>query len=138
MKFLIDAHLPPSLKQIFQEAGHEAIHTSDLVDKNLTRDGILNEISIQQERVVVTKDSDFYHSHLLQGRPWKLVFVKTGNMTLKATKEIFRNHLPAIGKALDTCSLVELEKNDFWITSPMGAKVDIPDKDALYKAMEEQ
>lgn len=30
MKFLIDAHLPPGLRAIFREAGHEAIHTLDL------------------------------------------------------------------------------------------------------------
>jgi len=28
-------------------------------------------------RVVVTKDTDFYYSHLLHGRPWKLVLVRT-------------------------------------------------------------
>ena len=49
MKFLIDAHLPPSLKQIFQAAGHDAVQTSDLEGRNLTRDGTLNEISIEQE-----------------------------------------------------------------------------------------
>ncbi len=27
MKFLIDAHLPPSLRAVFQAAGHDAIHT---------------------------------------------------------------------------------------------------------------
>lgn len=30
MKFLMDAHLPPGLRAIFREAGHEAIHTLDL------------------------------------------------------------------------------------------------------------
>ncbi len=118
MKFLIDAHLPPSLKAVFEAAGHDAIHTSDLADRNLTRDGILNEISIEQERVVVTKDSDFYHSHLLQGRPWKLLFVRTGNMTLKATKEMFATHLPTFTAALVKCSLVELNKNDPSVNPP--------------------
>lgn len=27
MKFLIDAHLPPSLRDVFREAGHDAVHT---------------------------------------------------------------------------------------------------------------
>lgn len=136
MKFLIDAHLPPSLKQIFQAAGHDAVHTSDLEGRNLTRDGTLNEISSEQERVVVTKDSDFYHSHLLQGRPWKLLFVRTGNMTLKATKDLFQSQLPAFMEALGTCSLVELEKRDTWISADMGAKVDLSDKDAVYRELD--
>jgi predicted nuclease of predicted toxin-antitoxin system len=29
--------------------------------------------------VVVTKDTDFYHSHVLQRKPWKLLLVRTGN-----------------------------------------------------------
>jgi predicted nuclease of predicted toxin-antitoxin system len=138
MKFLIDAHLPPSLKQIFQAAGHDAVHTSDLEGRNLTRDGTLNEISIEQERVVVTKDSDFYHSHLLQGRPWKLLFVRTGNMTLKATKDLFQNQLPAFVEALETCSLVELERRDTWISAQMGAKIDLSDKDAVYDELDKE
>jgi len=63
MKFLIDAHLPPSLRSVFQAAGHNAIHTLDLPNQNASRDGILNEVSMTESRVVVTKDTDFYHSH---------------------------------------------------------------------------
>ena len=110
MKFLIDAHLPPSLRAVFQAAGHDAIHTLDLQDKNTSRDGLLNEISMAEMRVVVTKDTDFYYSHLLHARPWKLVIVRTGNMGLKATKLMFENHLPEIEAALHVCTLVELDQ----------------------------
>ncbi len=56
------------------------------------------------------KDTDFYYSHLLHGRPWKLVLVRTGNLGLKATKQMFEIHLPAIEAALQTCTLVELDQ----------------------------
>ena len=39
MKFLIDAHLPPILREVFRQLGHDAIHTLDLLDKNFSRDG---------------------------------------------------------------------------------------------------
>lgn len=110
MKFLIDAHLPPSLRAVFRAAGYDAIHTLDLPDQNASRDGKLNEVSMAELRVVVTKDTDFYHSHLLQGRPWKLVLVRTGNLGLRATKQMFETHLPAIEAALQTCTLVELDQ----------------------------
>jgi predicted nuclease of predicted toxin-antitoxin system len=110
MRFLIDAHLPPSLRGVFQAAGHDAIHTLDLQDQNATRDGILNEVSMTEMRVLVTKDTDFYYSHLLHGRPWKLVLVRTGNLGLKATKLMFETHLPAIEAALASCTLVELDQ----------------------------
>ncbi len=110
MKFLIDAHLPPSLRAVFRDAGHDAIHTLNLPDQNASRDGLLNEVSMAEMRVVVTKDTDFYYSHLLHGRPWKLVIVRTGNMGLKETKLMFENHLPAIEAALQHCTLVELDQ----------------------------
>ena len=108
MKFLIDAHLPPSLKEVFRRAGHDAIHTLDLPNKNSSRDSLLNEVSVVDERVVVTKDTDFYYSHILQNRPWKLILVRTGNLGLKETKRMFENHLPGIENALKNCSLVGL------------------------------
>jgi predicted nuclease of predicted toxin-antitoxin system len=95
---------------VFQAAGHDAIHTLDLPDKNAARDGILNEVSMAEMRVVVTKDTDFYYSHLLHGRPWKLVWVRTGNLGLKATKLMFETHLPALEAALTSCTLVELDQ----------------------------
>ena len=111
MKFLIDAHLPPSLRAVFQAAGHDAIHTMDLPDQNASRDGLLNEVSVLEMRVVVTKDSDFYYSHVLHGRPWKLVLVRTGNMAVKATRLLFGTHLPAIEAALNDHTLVELDQD---------------------------
>jgi predicted nuclease of predicted toxin-antitoxin system len=110
MKFLIDAHMPPSLRAVFQAGGHDAIHTLDLPAQNASRDGALNEVSMIEQRVVVTKDTDFYYSHLLQGRPWKLVLVRTGNLGLKATKQMFETHLPGIEAALQKGTLVELDQ----------------------------
>ena len=69
-------------------------------ERNASRDGILNVVSMNERRVVVTKDTDFHYSHLLQGRPWKLVLVRTGNLGLKATRQMFETHLPTIGTAL--------------------------------------
>jgi predicted nuclease of predicted toxin-antitoxin system len=117
MKFLIDAHLPPSLRAVFQAAGHDAIHTFDLPDQNASRDGSLNEVSVAEKRVVVTKDTDFYHSHLLHGRPWKLVLVRTGNLGMRATRQMLETHLPAIESALQTCTLVELDERPISIVS---------------------
>lgn len=110
MKFLIDAHLPPSLRGVFEAAGHDAIHTLDLPERNSARDGVLNEVSMRESRVVVTKDTDFYYSHLLHGRPWKLVFVRTGNLGVKATKRMFETLLPTIESMLENCTMVQIDQ----------------------------
>jgi len=81
-------------------------------DQNASRDCLLNEISMAELRVVVTKDTDFYYSHLLHGRPWKLVLVRTGNLGLKATKRMFETHIGAIETALESCTLLELDQQN--------------------------
>jgi predicted nuclease of predicted toxin-antitoxin system len=111
MKFLIDAHLPPRLKKVLCEAGHDAIHSQDLPKKNASPDDLLNRISVDENRVIITKDSDFYYTHLLSRKPWKLVLVRTGNMRIGATLALFESKLPEIVKSLENCSLVEITEN---------------------------
>lgn len=41
-------------------AGHDAIHTSALPDRNKTTDAVINEIPVPEDRVVISKDTDFY------------------------------------------------------------------------------
>jgi predicted nuclease of predicted toxin-antitoxin system len=110
VKFLLDAHIPPSLCEILARFGHEALHTSELPEQNQTRDGVLNEISMREQRVVITKDTDFYYSHILHGRPWKLLLVRTGNIRTSELKRLFEVHLDAIVLALSTHSLVEIDR----------------------------
>ena len=109
MKFLVDAHLPPGLCILLQAAGHAAVHTSQLTAQNRTPDEAINQLSCSEQRVVITKDADFYHSHLLHGKPWKLLLVRTGNIRTRDLKRLFEQHLPAIVTALERNSLVELD-----------------------------
>jgi len=59
MKFLVDAHLPPSLCALLQAAGHDAIHTTQLPAQNRTSDQVINELSVTDTRVDISKDTDF-------------------------------------------------------------------------------
>ncbi len=111
MKFLVDAHLPQGLCAALQTAGHDAVHTWQLSAQNRTTDEVINELSLLEQRVVVTKDSDFYHSHLLHGKPWKLLLVRTGNIRTRDLKALFQSHRPDIVAALDQNSLVELDRS---------------------------
>lgn len=80
MKFLVDAQLPRRLASRFCEAGHEAIHTLDLPLGNRTSDTEINELSVREGYIVVTKDADFVTSFHLHERPRKLLLVSTGNI----------------------------------------------------------
>jgi predicted nuclease of predicted toxin-antitoxin system len=59
MKFLLDAQLPPSLKKLFTDNGYDCIHTLDLESGNDTTDKMINQISVTEKRIVITKDSVF-------------------------------------------------------------------------------
>jgi predicted nuclease of predicted toxin-antitoxin system len=80
VKFLIDAHLPPSLCRALAAEGYDAIHTSGLPDGNATTDEVVRSVAIAEERVLVAKDLDFFDGLVLYGAPPKLVLVRCGNM----------------------------------------------------------
>ncbi len=111
MKFLVDAHLPRRLCAIFVQYGHDATHTLDLPTGNKTKDPIINQISVREQRVVVSKDSDFFYSHVLQGRPWKLLLIKTGNISSQGVCDLLERHLPTIEAALQAHTLVEIDRS---------------------------
>lgn len=75
-----------------------------------TKDAVINQISIEEERVVISKDADFFYSHLVLGRPWKLVLVKTGNTSTEELCFLFERHLSEIETALEQHTLVEIDR----------------------------
>jgi len=110
MKFLIDAQLPRRLVTQLQRAGLEAIHTLDLPAGNRTRDRVINELSIKEQYVVVTKDSDFVQSFLLRQEPWKLLLVSTGNISNPSLEALFASTIPRVVEAFDSFDFIEMER----------------------------
>lgn len=108
MKFIVDAQLPKSLSRFLNEKGHDAIHTLDLSARNATDDSIINEISLKEERVVISKDSDFYDRFFRILEPYKLLYLTTGNITNKVLLSIFDKNLERIVNQLETNFVVEL------------------------------
>lgn len=91
--------------------GHDAMHTLDLPTGNKTKDSIINQVSVLEQRVVVSKDSDFFYSHVLQGRPWKLLLIKTGNISSQDICVLLERHLPTIETILQSHTLVEIDRS---------------------------
>ena len=111
MKFLLDAHLPPSLKELFLQKDLEVIHTTDLPEKNSTKDSFINRFSKENGYIVITKDSDFYYSHVVNDIPEKLIIVKTGNISKEILKDVFKRFLEKIVEILKTHNILELHRD---------------------------
>lgn len=108
MKFLIDAQLPARLARALEAAGHDAVHSSQLPDGNRSSDRQISLLADADDRVVVTKDSDFRASHLVSGSPRRLLLVTTGNIANDALLALFAEHLAEVVAALDEARFVEL------------------------------
>ena len=112
MKFIVDAQLPKSLSNFLKWKGFDSIHTIDLPDKNETKDNSILKLSLSENRVVITKDIDFFDSFLIKSQPKKLVLVKTGNISNKALLDLFSSKMDLIVKMLKRSSLIEISKTD--------------------------
>ncbi|MCB0521586.1 MAG: DUF5615 family PIN-like protein [Lewinellaceae bacterium] len=111
MKFIIDAQLPKSLAQWLVSQGYDAIHTLDLPKKNATDDDEINQISLRDKRILISKDSDFFDSYFRKLNPYKLIYLTTGNISTPDLLKLFELNLQRILDAIDTNFVVEIQRS---------------------------
>lgn len=112
MKFLVDAQLPRRLSLFLQELGYEAIHTTDLPNKNLSTDKEITELSLNQKLIVISKDSDFYVSFLQKAEPYKLIYLTVGNMTTNEIISLFSNNLKLIVEQIAENHVIDISSKN--------------------------
>ena len=112
MKFLVDANLPRQLSDWLILQGHDSIYTFDFPKQNDTDDSEILDFLDKDPRILVSKDSDFFKSFLLNGRPEKLVFITTGNIFNSDLLSIFHLNFPKILEHLKNSQVIELGKNN--------------------------
>ncbi|HEW98108.1 MAG: hypothetical protein DRR16_22555 [Candidatus Parabeggiatoa sp. nov. 3] len=110
MTFLIDAQLPRRLAYWLRQAGYEAVHTLDLPNGNRTQDDQINTLSIEKQWIVISKDRDFVDSFLIQGKPYKLLLLATGNLTNIELEKLFLNHFDEIASLFKIHQFIELNR----------------------------
>ena len=80
MKFIVDTQLPPRLATYLTEQGYDCVHTTDFEDGHLLEDDEIILIATEQDRTVITKDSDFSEYFLLRGAPPTVLLIEFGNI----------------------------------------------------------
>jgi predicted nuclease of predicted toxin-antitoxin system len=110
MKFLVDAQLPRRVARFLQIAGYDTLHTRDLPRQNATSDQEINALSVEQKRIVITKDIDFLNSFLTRQEPYKLLLITTGNISNAQLEVLFQENLPELISAFEQYSYVEMSR----------------------------
>jgi len=108
MKFIVDAQLPFQLALFIQRKGFDALHTNDLPDKERTSDDYIRAIAKSEDRIVITKDSDFIDSFILKSIPQKLLLITTGNIKNQQLFYLLEQNWDKIIKMFKTYNLVEM------------------------------
>ena len=108
MKFIIDAQLPKRLADALATAGHDAIHTLSLPEKNRSTDSAIAQIADLEQRILISKDADFVSSHMVQGTPRYLLEISTGNMPNALLLPLVLSNLDQIELAFSTSTHVEV------------------------------
>ncbi|MCF6173569.1 MAG: DUF5615 family PIN-like protein [Campylobacteraceae bacterium] len=96
--------------RVLKWKGHDSIHTLDLPNKNKTTDKEINDKSIKENRVVISKDLDFIESLLILDKPYKLIYIAVGNISNKELLEIFSKNIDSIVKHTTNSKLIEITK----------------------------
>ena len=67
-------------------------------------------LSLKEQYVIVTKDSDFVESFLLKREPWKLLLVSTGNIGNDELLRLFQLNLDQLVESFTTFDFIELNR----------------------------
>jgi predicted nuclease of predicted toxin-antitoxin system len=112
MKFLIDANLPFKLAIKLKNNSFDILHTDNLPNKERTTDKEIRLYAVQQQRVVITKDSDFLDSHLILGIPEKLLLITKGNINNRDLISLVENNFDRIIQLFNIYNLIELNNEE--------------------------
>lgn len=110
MKRLVDAQLPKRLTGYLRQQGDDALHMLDLPNSNATTDEDICVLSLQEERIVVSKDSDFVRSYFVGQTPYKLLFISVGNISNNDLLRLVEANYLTLRTLFEHHNLVELER----------------------------
>ena len=109
MKFLVDANLPFKLALNLRNKGFDVLHTDNLPNREETSDKEIRDLSVEQDRIVISKDSDFLDSHLIIGIPKKFLYISTGNIINRDLILLIEQNLLQITQLFKEYDLIELD-----------------------------
>ena len=114
IKFIVDAQLPYSLASMLKTKGFDVVHTDDLPNKERTTDNEIRIVAAEENRIVITKDNDFFDSYILAKSPSRLFLISTGNIINKDLFALFEKHLDLVITGFETYTFLELTNDELY------------------------
>jgi predicted nuclease of predicted toxin-antitoxin system len=74
----------------------ETIHVNEILDKWHSKDKDICTFADENDLIVITKDTDFRNSFLINGTSKKLVRIKLGNLSTSILIKVISENLSAI------------------------------------------
>lgn len=108
MKFLVDNQLPAALARWLVGRGHDALHVLDR-DWAQSTDRQIWQEALAEERIVISKDEDFFILATRPGDQGRLLWIRLGNCRTDALLIALESAWPDIEAAFQSGqTLVEL------------------------------
>jgi len=115
LKVLVDAQLPRRLAGFLSTKDIDSKHTLELPQKNATSDQEIIEVADQENRIVVSKDSDFLDNYILEGHPQKLLIVSTGNINNNDLIRLFQQNIETLQSLFEENTVIEIDEDEIQV-----------------------
>ena len=96
LRFIVDTLLPPALSGFFRRKNFDATHVIDYPMGALTTDNEIILIAIKENRIIVSKDFDFFDYFLLKNYPPSILLLQLGNIKNHELFVFMENNIDAI------------------------------------------
>lgn len=108
MRYIIDAQLPYLLAELLRQRQFDVIHTDNLPNRERTGDQYIRILADKENRIVITKGTDFRDSYLFCKTPPKLLLLTTGNINNRKLLDLFRATIVVIDAPFVHHAFIEL------------------------------
>ena len=106
--------MPYGIALLLRKNGFDSVHTDDLVNKARTKDDEIRELAKNENRIVITKENDFFESYILSKSPAQLLLISTGNIINKDLYALFEKHLEIITVYFKSYNFLELTNSELF------------------------
>jgi len=96
LRFIVDTQLPPALSDFLKKRNYDATHVIEYPLREFTTDDEIISIAIRENRIIVSKDFDFFDHFLLKNYPPAILLLQVGNIKNRDLFVFMDNHLEVI------------------------------------------